>query len=116
MFSIEGQQFDAKQIDSEQLAETWKKLSKKPFPKVKALLLNDYEFDKIVEGRRCFEDSIRELEEWGRLLPTKGTDACVYNAEDKEDADYIVLIRENSYHTIDEIIVHELSHIARGDL
>jgi hypothetical protein len=26
------------------------------------------------------------------------------------------LVRENPYHTLDEIIVHELSHIARGDL
>jgi hypothetical protein len=49
-------------------------------------------------------------------LSTKGTDACVFEADEGEDADYIILVRKNSYHSLDDIIIHELSHIARGDL
>jgi hypothetical protein len=32
------------------------------------------------------------------------------------DFDYIILIRENPYHRFGEVLKHELSHIARGDL
>ena len=33
-----------------------------------------------------------------------------------EDAEYVILVRETPYNRLDEIILHELSHIARGDL
>jgi hypothetical protein len=56
------------------------------------------------------------LKSGGKLLSTKGTDACVFNGEENDDAEYIILVSENPYHSLDEIIVHELSHIARGDL
>ena len=54
-----------------------------------------------------------EIVEWGRTLSTKGTDACVFNARETEEAKYIILVRENPYHRFDEIILHELSHIAK---
>jgi hypothetical protein len=59
---------------------------------------------------------LRDIEEWGRLLSIKGTDACVFNADETQDAEYIILVREKSYHSLEEIILHELSHIAKGDL
>jgi hypothetical protein len=85
-------------------------------PKIKALRLSDEDFDIAIKQRRCFEDDLREIEEWGTVLSTKGTDACVFNANEEENAHYIILIREKPFHRIDEIILHELSHIARGDL
>jgi len=61
--------------------------------KVKALRLSDEDFNKVLQHRRCLEDDLREIEEWGRILPTKGTDACVFNAEETEGADYVILVR-----------------------
>lgn len=106
----------AKHIPKKQLVTAWKTLSSKPFPKVKVLKLSDEDFNHIIQQRHCFEDDLREIEEWGKLLSTKGTDACVFNADEIDDADYIILVRENPYHSLNEIILHELSHIARGDL
>ena len=116
MVLVEGMEMEAKQINEEQLSKAWKNLSNKPLPKIKALTLRDDDFNNVIETRRCPEDNMREIEEWGRILSTKGTDACVFNADQNEGADYIILVRENPYHTLDEIIVHELGHIARGDL
>ena len=117
MVCVEGIQIqtEAKPIHRRHLVKAWKTLSSKPLPKVKALELSDEDFDHVIQHRRCFEDDMREVEEWGRVLPTDGTDACVFNAEEA-DADYVILVRENPYHTLKEIILHELSHIARGDL
>ena len=116
MVCVEGFQIDAKQIDGKKLVKAWNTLSSKPLPKIKALKLSDEDFEHIIHQRRCFEDECREIEEWGKILPAKGTDACVFNANETKDAEYIILVRENPYHSLDEIIVHELSHIARGDL
>ena len=113
---VEGVQMKAERIPKRHLTEAWKTLSSKPMPKVKALRLSDEDFNLVLKHRHCIEDDFREIEEWGRLLSTKGTDACVFNGEENDDAEYIILVRENPYHTLDEIIVHELSHIARGDL
>ena len=113
---VEGLQMNAKSIPKKQLAAAWKTLSRKPLPKVKALKLSDDDFNHVLEHRRCIEDECREVEEWGRLLSTKGTDACVFNGDETDDSDYIILVRENPYHSLNEILVHELSHIARGDL
>jgi len=113
---IEGIKMEAKQISRNQLIKAWKTLSSKPLPKVKALKLSDDDFNHVIQHRQCFEDELREIEEWGRVLSTYGTDACVFNAEETEDAEYIILVRENPYHSLNEIILHELSHIARGDL
>ena len=116
MVSLEGIEFNAKPILKRQLAKVWKGLSRKPLPKIKALMLRDDDFNHVIESRRCLEDNMREIDEWGKLLSTRGTDACVFNARKSEDAKYIILIRENPYHSLDEIILHELSHIAKGDL
>ena len=116
MVWVEGMQIKAKRIHERQLAKEWKSISNKPFPKIKAFKLRDEDFNHIIDLRRCPEDRTLEIEEWGRVLSTKGTDACVFNADENEDADYIILVRENPHHTLDEIIVHELEHIARGDL
>ena len=116
MVLAEGSQMKAKRINEKQLAKTWKTLSNKPLPKIKALKLKDKDFNHAIDLRRCPEDCMREIEEWGRILSTKGTDACVFSGDQNEGADYIILVREKPYHSLDEIMVHELSHIARGDL
>ncbi len=105
-----------KRIHKTQLAKTWKKISNKPLPKIKALRLSDNDFNLVIRQRQCFEDDLREIKEWGRVLPTKGTDACVFRANESDKEDFVILVRENPYHSLNEIIVHELSHIARGDL
>jgi len=56
------------------------------------------------------------MKEWGRVLSTKGTDACVFKTNEYVDMDYVILVRENPYHKLDEILKHELTHISRGDL
>jgi len=117
MVMVKGVEMKAKRIHGSKLIKAWKTLSSKPMPKIKALRLSDENFDIAIKQRRCFEDDLREIEEWGTVLSTKGTDACVFNSNDEEaDAQYIILIREKTFHRMDEIILHELSHIARGDL
>jgi hypothetical protein len=116
MVVVEGLNLKAKRIPKSQLFQIWKNLTNKPYPKIKALILSDQEFNLVIERRQCPADMLRELEEWGRILSTKGTDACVFNGDNKEKAEFIILIRENPYHKIEEIILHELSHIIRGDL
>jgi len=116
MVMVDGLEMKAKHIHRKKLVNAWKILSNEPLPKVKALKLSDDDFNHIIEQRQCFEDDMREIEEWGRILSTKSTDACVFNAEGTDDAEYVILVRENSYNALDEIILHELSHIARGDL
>jgi hypothetical protein len=113
---VEGLGMKVKQIHRRRLAKAWKNLSSKPLPKIKALKLRDDDFDEVIHHRHCLDDDLREIEEWGRVLSTKGTDACVFSADETDEADYVILVRENPYHPLDEIIVHELSHIARGDL
>lgn len=103
-------------ISKRHLAAAWKTLSSKPMPKVKALRLSDEDFNHVLQHRHCIEDDFREIEEWGRVLSTRGTDACVFNGDESDGVDYVILVRENPYHSLSEIIVHELSHIARGDL
>ena len=113
---VEGVKIKAKPIRENKLVKAWKTLSSKPLPKIKALKLSDEDFNNVIKQRRCQEDNLREIEEWGKILSIEGTDACIFNADDTEGAEYIILVRENPYHTLDEIILHELSHIARGDL
>lgn len=113
---VEGIEMKTERIPKRHLAAAWKTLSNKPMPKVKALRLSDDDFNHVLQHRHCIEDDFREIEEWGRTLSTKGTDACVFNGDETDDSDYVILIRKNPYHTLDEIILHELSHIARGDL
>lgn len=113
---VEGLQVQVENIPRQQLVSAWKTLSKKPFPKVKMLRLSDEDFNHALQHRRCLEDDLREIEEWGRVLSTKGTDACIFNTEETDIVDYIILVRQNPYHSLEEIILHELCHIARGDL
>jgi len=116
MVLVEGVKIKAKCIHKNKLVKAWKTLSSKPLPKIKAFKLTDEDFDNVIKRRRCHEDSSREIEEWGKILSIEGTDACIFNADDPEGAEYVILVRENPYHALDEIILHELSHIARGDL
>jgi hypothetical protein len=116
VINIEGIKVKAKTIPKQQLISEWRKLTCKPFPKVRAFRLKDEDFDRVIRLRRCREDEFRELEEWNTILTTEGTDACIFNAEEKSSFDYMILIRENPYHRLEKIIQHEFSHIVRGDL
>jgi hypothetical protein len=116
MITIEGVKVKAKMITREKAFSLWKTLTRKPFPRIAAFQLNDADFDYAIKLRKCRDDERREIKEWGRVLSAKGTDACVFNCEEFPDVDYIILIRENPYHGLEEILEHELSHIARGDL
>lgn len=116
MITIEGTKVKAKMIPRNKITSIWKTLTKKPIPKVSAFQLEDNDFDYTIELTKCRDDEKREKEEWGRVLSAKSTDACVYNAHESADVDYIILIRKNPYHSLGEVLEHELSHIARGDL
>ncbi|HLC00839.1 MAG TPA: hypothetical protein VJL33_05945 [Candidatus Bathyarchaeia archaeon] len=116
MITIEGINVRAKTIPKRQLVSAWRKLTSELFPRVKAIQLKDDDFDRIIRLKRCKEDELRELEEWNSILTTEGTDACIFNAEEKSGFDFMILVRENPYHNLDNIIEHELLHIIRGDL
>jgi hypothetical protein len=115
-FTIEGLKVRGRVIPKKKLISTWKRLTREPFPMVVALQLEDPDFDQIIQLRKCSDDEIRELKEWGRLLTARGTDACVFSADEFVDSDYIILVRQHPYHTLDEILEHELHHIVKGDL
>ena len=85
MVLVEGLKMKTKRIPKNQLTAAWKTLTRRPFPKVKALKLSDDDFNHVLEHMHCPEDSLREIEEWGRTLSTRGTDACVFNADEADD-------------------------------
>jgi hypothetical protein len=116
MITIEGIKVKARTIPRKQLAAIWKTLTNRPFPRVEAFRLKDSDFDHLIQLSKCIDDERRERQEWGRVLSAKGTDACVFNADEYADADFIILIRENPYHSFGEALKHELTHIAKGDL
>jgi hypothetical protein len=116
VFTFEGMRVRGEMISRDRLVSIWNTLTTKQFPKVAAFQLEERDFEHIVRLRRCREDEIREVQEWGRLLSVKGTDACVLNAEGFADLDYVILIRQNPYHALNKILEHELSHIVKGDL
>lgn len=116
LFTIEGISFRGAVIPEKKLASIWKRLTREPFPLLVAFQLGDSDFDRVMKLRKCREDDRRELEEWGRVLSARGTDACVFNADEHVDFDYVILVRKNPYHRIEECLEHELSHIAKGDL
>ncbi len=116
MITVEGIKVKAKHISKKQLISAWKTLTQKPFPNVKAFQLKDEDFNRVVCLRRCEEDELRELEEWDTILTTEGTDALVFKVDESTGSDYMIVVRENPYHSLNQIIEHELSHITRGDL
>lgn len=116
MVTLEGMNVKAKVVSRREVISAWKGLTIKPFPKVIALRLKDEDFNRYIGQIKCPDDERREIHEWGRILSIKGTDACVYQTAEFVDVEYIILIRENPYHSIAEILKHELSHIVRGDL
>jgi hypothetical protein len=116
VITLEGLEVKGRQISRRHLVSVWKTLSNEPFPKVRAFEVEDKDFERIIKLRKCWGDVKRELIEWGRTLTVRGTDACVFNAGGSADCDYIILIRTNPYHSFEEILKHELRHIAKGDL
>jgi hypothetical protein len=116
VFTFEGMRVRGDVISRDRLVSIWNTLTTKAFPNVAAFQLEERDFEHIIRLRRCREDEIREVQEWGRLLSVKGTDACVLNAEGFSDLDYVILIRQNPYHALNKILEHELSHIVKGDL
>jgi hypothetical protein len=116
MIVVDGKRVKAKNFPRQRLLPIWKRVGRGPFPRVRAFQLKDDDFDDFVRMTKCRSDERREMEEWGRVLSAKGTDACVYNSHDSSGIGYIILVRENPYHDTEKILEHELSHIAKGDL
>lgn len=116
LITLEGLRVRAKTIPKNRLVSIWKTLTREPFPEVKAFRMEDEDFEYVLQIKKCTADERREMEEWGRVLSTRGTDACVFNAGENAEVDYVILIRENPYHDTRAILEHELRHIARGDL
>lgn len=118
--TIEGAKIRARKIPKKRLLSIWKALTKKPLPRLMAFQLEDSEFDFALELIKdsdwAKEDEKREIEEWGSTLTSRGTDACIFDTEENSDIDYIIIVRQKPYHNLTEILKHELSHIAKGDL
>lgn len=115
-FTVRGVRCRGRAVSNRKLITIWRGLTCKPFPRVVAFQLEDPDFDRLLELRSCRENERREMLEWGRVLSAGGTDGCVFNVDEYADVDYVILVRKNPYHEFDEILMHELTHIARGDL
>lgn len=113
---VEGIEVKVEPISGRKILPIWKELTHKRFPKVAAFQLGNNDFDRIMKVNKCAENERIEMREWGRVLSTKGTDACVFRTNEHVDVDYIILVRENPYHKLNEILKHELTHISNGDL
>jgi hypothetical protein len=113
---VEGLKVNAKIIPGKRVLSVWESITRKPLPRLRAFQLEDSDFDRVVRLKRSREDERREREEWGRVLSTGGTDACVFNADETSDVDYVIIVRKNLYHRLENVLEHELTHIARGDL
>jgi hypothetical protein len=116
VIEVAGLRVEAEVIPKKAVVSLWKTLTKKAFPKVKVYQIGDADFESIVELSKTRDDEKRELKEWGRVLPPEGTDAIVYDTDEFPDVDYVILIRDNPYHSLSRVVKHELSHIAKGDL
>lgn len=116
VITVAGLSVKATMVPKKEVVSLWKTLSKKVFPRVRVYQIEDADFESIVELSKTRDDEKRELKEWGRVLPPEGTDAIVFDTDDFPDVDYVILIRENPYHSLTQIVKHELSHIAKGDL
>ena len=118
--TVQGITVKAKVILKSQLLAAWKRICSEPFPRVGAFQLLDSDFDRVMRfTQKSSEDEWRERLEWGRVLPIEGTDASVCTANEfagVDGVDFVILVRENPYHKLSEILEHELGHIARGDL
>jgi hypothetical protein len=118
--TVEGVRVRGTPISQAALKAVWRTLTSKRFPRVVALQLADDAFDAVLERMRMSDsgraNARREVTEWGRTLSTGGTDACVFDTDGCLGVEYILLVRARPYHRLDEILEHELAHIARGDL
>ncbi len=116
IITVAGIKVKAKVIPKKEIVHLWQMLTKKRFPRVRVYQIGDGDFESIVELSKTQDDEKRELKEWGRILPPEGTDAIVYDTDEFPGVDYVILIRETPYHSLPQVVKHELSHIARGDL
>lgn len=116
VIKVAGIRVKAKVVPRKEIVSLWKTLTKRPFPKVKVYQLRDSDFESVVELSKTRDDEKREVLEWGKVLSPEGTDAIVYDPDEFGDVDYLILIRENPYHSLSEVLKHELSHIVKGDL
>ena len=116
VITLAGLRVKAKAVPKKEVVSLWRTLTTKPFPRVKVYQLQDSDFESIVALSKTRDDEKRELQEWGRTLSPEGTDAIVCDTDEFRDVDYLILIRENSYHSLPRVLKHELSHIAKGDL
>jgi len=100
------------QVSERKLAEIWSlKFSDKKFPKVRAFILEDSEFDGLLEclGRiPTIKDT--QLKEYGRVYPNEQVMAFAFPST----IDAIIIIRENSLFSLDHDLEHELRHIYLG--
>lgn len=116
IITVAGIRVKAKVVPKKDVVSLWKTLSEKTLPKVKVYQLQDNDFEAVVALSKTRDDERRELQEWGRVLSPEGTDAIVFDTDEFDDVDYLILVRENSYHSLPRVVKHELSHIAKGDL
>ena len=67
MILVEGMQLNGKRITGSQIRKAWTTISSKPLPKIKAITLSNEDFNHIIDVKRCPEDDMREIEEWGEF-------------------------------------------------
>jgi len=116
VIAVAGLRVRARVVPKKEIVSLWKALSKEAFPKVRVYQVGDSDFESVVELSKTRDDEKRELKEWGRILSPESTDAIVFDTDESPDVDYVILIRENPYHSLPQVVKHELSHIAKGDL
>jgi len=100
-------------IPLSRLKKIWKsKFSDKPFPNVRAFILEENEFIKTLQRLHespCFKDT--RIIEWGRKTPLDKISGCVFQMDTA-----IILVKQNSPYPIDDDLEHELRHIYSGEV
>ena len=101
-------------ISEYRLRQVWTaKFADKPFPNVTALILSDQEFLRTIQLQRTSSSLIKDMseKEYGRPSKPENITAQVH----KSGEGYVIIMRQHSIFTLDQILEHELRHIYKRE-
>jgi uncharacterized protein with von Willebrand factor type A (vWA) domain len=101
-----------RKIPEENLKKIWdSKFSNKPFPQVKAFILRDRDFNKLLEKlQKSKHIRDTQVREWGNLDPNVVSTAFMFPSEEG----LMIIVRQTSPYPLNEDLEHELKHIHSG--
>jgi hypothetical protein len=98
-----------KEISEYRLKQIWNsQFSDKPFPEVKASIVEEKEFlrfhERLIKSP-CIHDT--RIQEYGELIPSELISAYAIVTT----KGWVIIVRSNLTETLDEVLEHELNHI-----